>query len=716
MHVRTDSLNSRVQGTVQFMCRWLVAGCFLLTALGSMLGCDTRASRMEEMKRAAIRRTKDEDEAPPPPKKEPKKEEIAEPKKKEEPKQPQKKEEPKEEETPAVAAAPPPRELPQSRFDERAWVLQSMREISGALKAYADEHPSFLKRAIRDSADVPLLSWRVNILPLLGYNELYEKFALDEPWDSRTNLALLKEIPDVYKCPSRMDEKTNLLAPIGRTTLFNEDFDSVLVMRIEDGLKNTICLIEVDDDLAVPWTKPDDYDTSNLVGIGTKRSDGIFVAFGDGTVRRIPNTVKPADFMAALTIDGGEPVTMAKISFAVAADPSRATEVDDIDMSNLAKLGGLAGEVDANEAETDVRDAMTKPDEEELVVDDRPDPPPEASLEASRQIFRDIYGPVYKEANTRDKKVDLARELFDKAKAMEDDINGRYVMLQAARVVAIEADEGKVATEIINELVKHYRVDDVPLKSELLISLGKEMDDQSIEMAKEVAEAAVLRDDFQTASKVLQLAMAALKREESGSRRRRTGFGSRDRRNDDNEPSDEETELINLRRRVEAGKSEYRKFRSALVGLDEGSPEANTVAGRYLCFVKEEWEKGLPILAKAHDPALREIAAMELVDLPSAEQQLEIGEAWWKYGADELQAGMRHVVWEHAALWFLAAHNSLPDGLLRVKAEMHINECSKELGSSVVDELRSRFGPRMRQRTARESAAARRSDDGDDND
>ena len=58
----------------------------------------------------------------------------------------------------------------------------------------------------------PQLSWRVHILPHLGYEQLYDRFALDEPWDSPTNRKLLSEMPPEYHLI-----KTPL--PPGQTTL-----------------------------------------------------------------------------------------------------------------------------------------------------------------------------------------------------------------------------------------------------------------------------------------------------------------------------------------------------------------------------------------------------------------------------------------------------------------------------------------------------------------
>ena len=40
-----------------------------------------------------------------------------------------------------------------------------------------------------------LLSWRVQLLPALGYGEPFEKFRLDEPWDSALNRQFIPQMP-----------------------------------------------------------------------------------------------------------------------------------------------------------------------------------------------------------------------------------------------------------------------------------------------------------------------------------------------------------------------------------------------------------------------------------------------------------------------------------------------------------------------------------------
>jgi hypothetical protein len=46
---------------------------------------------------------------------------------------------------------------------------------------------------------LPLVSWRVTLLPYLEEGDLYKQFKLYEPWDSEHNKRLLGKIPKVYQ-------------------------------------------------------------------------------------------------------------------------------------------------------------------------------------------------------------------------------------------------------------------------------------------------------------------------------------------------------------------------------------------------------------------------------------------------------------------------------------------------------------------------------------
>jgi len=113
---------------------------------------------------------------------------------------------------------------------------------------------------ITDDDGRPLLSWRVRLLPYLEEAALYDQFHLDEPWDSPHNRKLLDEMPLTYQSPgSRLklqEGKTTYLSVRGPETVG----DPAGRRAYERVPADTIVLVEVDDEHAVPWTKPEDWE------------------------------------------------------------------------------------------------------------------------------------------------------------------------------------------------------------------------------------------------------------------------------------------------------------------------------------------------------------------------------------------------------------------------------------------------------------------------
>ena len=75
--------------------------------------------------------------------------------------------------------------------------IEKMEKIGAALKKYEGQYgalPSVQARVA--SSNLPgQLSWRVAILPMLGYQDLYDRFDFDLPWNHADNLAVAIDIP-----------------------------------------------------------------------------------------------------------------------------------------------------------------------------------------------------------------------------------------------------------------------------------------------------------------------------------------------------------------------------------------------------------------------------------------------------------------------------------------------------------------------------------------
>ena len=159
----------------------------------------------------------------------------------------------------------------------------------------------------------PLLSWRVYLLPFIEEDPLFNQFKLDEPWDSPHNLALLDEMPDVYKSPSSPGSinKTRYLAPVGPSSILGEK-TKISFRDIPDGTSNTILLVEAGADKAVPWTKPEDltYDPKNPVGSLGQIGDFFTILMADGSVQQLKATIDATSLLNLFQRNDGNDINI----------------------------------------------------------------------------------------------------------------------------------------------------------------------------------------------------------------------------------------------------------------------------------------------------------------------------------------------------------------------------------------------------------------------
>lgn len=194
--------------------------------------------------------------------------------------------------------------------------MNSVRQLMLAFHNHHDARKSLPAYASFDADDKPLLSWRVHILPYIEENQLYQQFHLDEPWDSKHNKQLISQMPALFLDPSSgsltsQDGKTHYLGVLGEEFLFDGSSQGRKFTEITDGLSNTIAVVQVDDERAAVWTKPDDwqFDANDpLKGLGDLHPGIALAGFCDGSVRFISTTIDPDVFLALLTIAGDEAI------------------------------------------------------------------------------------------------------------------------------------------------------------------------------------------------------------------------------------------------------------------------------------------------------------------------------------------------------------------------------------------------------------------------
>jgi hypothetical protein len=171
----------------------------------------------------------------------------------------------------------------------------NMKQIMLALHNYHDVHGKFPPAYATDENGNPTVSWRVLILPYIEQNALYDKFKLDEPWDSPNNKQWSAVPIAVYHSPGSRTEMgmTNYLGVFGENAIFTGK-DGTRIAQITDGSSHTVAVVEVSDEKAVPWAKPADYaydPDDPMAGLGGLWPGGFHAGMADGSVHFLPDRI-----------------------------------------------------------------------------------------------------------------------------------------------------------------------------------------------------------------------------------------------------------------------------------------------------------------------------------------------------------------------------------------------------------------------------------------
>lgn len=193
---------------------------------------------------------------------------------------------------------------------------EDFKRLLLAMHNYHDVYGHFpVPLKARNKKGEPLLSWRVHLLPFLEQNALYNQFKLDEPWDSDHNKKLIEKMPAVFASNSIDVVKklkpgyTTYLAPVGEKTVYGGP-KPTRIQNIIDGTSNTVIVVEVQPESAVPWTAPQDYrfdEEKPLAGVAVGKT-GWIAGFADGSVRTVRKAVPPKTVLYLFQMNDGNVV------------------------------------------------------------------------------------------------------------------------------------------------------------------------------------------------------------------------------------------------------------------------------------------------------------------------------------------------------------------------------------------------------------------------
>lgn len=205
----------------------------------------------------------------------------------------------------------------------RAQCINNIKQITLALQNYESKYGSFPPAFVADENGRPMHSWRVLILPYLDRNDLYRAYRFDEPWDGPNN-SKLHEIPLEFLCcpgdmPSHGKPHTSYVAVLaGNTAWPGARSTSTKQINSLDGADRTILIVETHAS-GIHWMEPRDTTLEwCLMGMdgplagARQRTHGnhpgaSVVAYADGHVSTLDNTMSAEALRELLTLDDGGP-------------------------------------------------------------------------------------------------------------------------------------------------------------------------------------------------------------------------------------------------------------------------------------------------------------------------------------------------------------------------------------------------------------------------
>jgi hypothetical protein len=425
----------------------------------------------------------------------------------------------------------------------------------------------------------------------------------------------------------------------------------------------------VDDRYAQAWTQPVDFRVSleePADGLGGLREDGTLAVLANGRVVLLPRDLPAVQLAALYTPLGGEPVNAdillkspsATPAVATASAASGATGRDDAspprsrpsdkesDRLTLPPLPpSLAGGAEAS------RDAAKSP------------VPDQEALDQARKLLQDVYRDQYAQARTATERERFTKKLLQDAAQVEDAAAEYYELLRIARELAAQMGDAQSVLAASDRLEERFQLDPIAARLQPITELSKQTRaPQAAALArKEVRRlggAALAQDRYDDALAYheLEVVFARLEGQDKG-------------------------ELARLQQRRESLEGAKRLFAGAqaAAGTLRAHPEepaACAVVGRYLCFVKNDWELGLPYLARGADIKLRLLALIDLEPARQPPEALSLADQYWEL-AQHVKPPEKRGLHLRAVAHYAAAAAQLGNTLARIKARKRLEEAAR---------------------------------------
>lgn len=293
--------------------------------------------------------------------------------------------------------------------------------------------------------------------------------------------------------------------------------------------------------------------------------------------------------------------------------------------------------------------------------------PNAAAQQQAKDVIRELFKDEIEAARTADQKLALAEALLEQAAETDDDATARYALYQLSGSFALAAGDARVSLAVIEALDQEYDVDAWNMRNSVLPKIfetakGKDFKAKIKQLAvaaSGLAEDAVAEDEYETALQMSAVALEAARK----ARDVKAMKAAASRQG--------EIELI---------AEEFTTAKGALDELQKNPTDANAslIAGRFFCFSKGDWDRGLPLLAKGADAELQTLAKADIAAPSAPAEHVSLGDKWWDLAKQE-HAQHQDQINLRAAFWYERALRKLTDSLTRLRLERRLKTIGYEI-------------------------------------
>jgi hypothetical protein len=280
------------------------------------------------------------------------------------------------------------------------------------------------------------------------------------------------------------------------------------------------------------------------------------------------------------------------------------------------------------------------------------------SLAKIKEVFRDDYAT----ATSPERRLRLASQLLTQSEKTAEVVD-RYVLLTEAMRLASDGGDIDLSFDAIGKCADQFSVEAESLKLDAITKLAAKAAPAALDTLAQASLALATKaagdGKPQIAQKSLSLAASLARKTKNRS-------------------------LIAEINKIEQAARDEEKVSKELAAMEAklaaspNDPDVCLSAGKHLCFKADDWQRGLPLLAKGSDTELSRLAIAETNAAKTAAAVVALADSWWAWAESEkgLQktGGMQHA----ADLYELIIAQT--EGLERARLEKRIKQAEGDQG------------------------------------